>query len=162
MENAALLRSVLISFARPALEDRPAGIPRESSVYQQSGSRSQRSPQEARERLRPSRSPASHPSESQLPTVPISDLRRNLETLPSPRLKVRACKFSDLAPLKLVAIAERRRLVSEPGQIRAGGNHPVPKPMQVHRLSRMRHSDTDFIPASITVGIVNAEYLRRV
>ena len=44
--------------------------------------------------------------------VAVSDLRRNLEALFSPRLKVSARKFGELTPLKLLAVSERRCLVS--------------------------------------------------
>ena len=54
-----------------------------------------------------------------LSTIAVSDLRRNLEALLSPRLKVGACKFSKLAPLKLLAVSERRGVVSEPGRSHA-------------------------------------------
>jgi hypothetical protein len=43
--------------------------------------------------------------------VPVSNLRRNLETLFSPRFKVSIRKFGELAPLKLLAVAECRGLV---------------------------------------------------
>ena len=46
------------------------------------------------------------------PAVTVSDLRRNLETLLRPRLKAGARKFGELAPLKLLAVSERRGLVS--------------------------------------------------
>ena len=44
--------------------------------------------------------------------VPVSDLRRNLEALLCPRLKVGVRKFGKLAPLKLLAVSKRRCLVS--------------------------------------------------
>jgi hypothetical protein len=47
------------------------------------------------------------------PTVTISDLRRNLETLLGPRLKVGVRKFGELTPLKLMRVSERRGLVSQ-------------------------------------------------
>jgi hypothetical protein len=46
------------------------------------------------------------------PTVTVSNLRRYLEALFSPRLKVGVRKFGKLTPLKLLAVSERRRLVS--------------------------------------------------
>ena len=42
----------------------------------------------------------------------VSNLRRNLETLFCPRLKVAVPKFGELSPLKLLAGSERRWLVS--------------------------------------------------
>jgi hypothetical protein len=54
---------------------------------------------------------------SDRPAVTVSDLRRNLVALFSPRLKVIIRKFGKLAPLKLLAASERRGLVSEPRQI---------------------------------------------
>jgi hypothetical protein len=53
------------------------------------------------------------------PTVTVSNLRRNLEALLCPRPKVGARKFGELAPLKLLAVSERRGLVSEPREILA-------------------------------------------
>jgi hypothetical protein len=52
------------------------------------------------------------------PIVTVSNLRRNLETLFCPRPKVSVRKFGELAPLKLLAVSERRGLVSELRQIR--------------------------------------------
>jgi hypothetical protein len=49
---------------------------------------------------------------SNLSPVAISNLRRNLEALFRPRLKVSARKFGELAPLKLLAVSESRGLVS--------------------------------------------------
>jgi hypothetical protein len=85
--------------------------------------------------------------------VAVSKLRRNLKTLFGPRLKLGVRKFGEQTPLKLLAVSERRCLVSEPCQIRAGSNHAVPKPVQVHRLFRLGHSDTDFISAPVALGI---------
>jgi hypothetical protein len=45
------------------------------------------------------------------PPISISNLRRNLEALLCPRLKVGARKFGELASLKLLAVSERRGLV---------------------------------------------------
>ena len=42
----------------------------------------------------------------------VSDPRRNLEALFCPRLKVGARKFGKLTPLKLLAVSERRGVVS--------------------------------------------------
>ena len=36
-------------------------------------------------------------------------------------------------------------------------NHPVPKPVQVHRLTSLGHPHTDFVPASFALGILNSE-----
>jgi hypothetical protein len=75
--------------------------------------------------------------------------------------KDRARKFGKLSPLKLLSVSERRGLVSEPGQIRAGGNHPIPKPVQVRRPFRcLRHSHTDFVSTSIAQRIVKSEWLQ--
>ena len=48
------------------------------------------------------------------PPVSVSNLRRNLEALLGPRLKVSVRKFGKLAPLKLLAASERRGLVCQP------------------------------------------------
>ena len=40
--------------------------------------------------------------------VAVSNLRRNLEALFSPRIKVGVRKFGELTPLKLLAVSERR------------------------------------------------------
>jgi hypothetical protein len=40
------------------------------------------------------------------PPLRVSNLRRNLEALLSPRIKVSARKFGKLAPLKLLAVPE--------------------------------------------------------
>jgi hypothetical protein len=45
-------------------------------------------------------------------TIAVSNLRRNLEALLCPRLKVGARKFGKLALVKLLAVSERRKLVS--------------------------------------------------
>ena len=90
-------------------------------------------------------------------TVTISNLRRNLEALFSPRFKVGVRKFGKLTPLKLLAVSERRRLVAEPCEILAGGNHAIPKPVQVHRLPRLRHPHTDFIAAIIELCVMVGE-----
>jgi hypothetical protein len=75
--------------------------------------------------------------------------------------KDRARKFGKLSPLKLPSVSERRGLVSEPCQIRAGGNHPIPKPVQqVHRLPRLRHPHTDFVSTSVALRIVKSEWLQ--
>jgi hypothetical protein len=39
------------------------------------------------------------------PVISVSDLRRNLETLFSPQLKVGTCKFAKLASLKFFAVS---------------------------------------------------------
>jgi hypothetical protein len=39
------------------------------------------------------------------PAIPVSDLRRNLETLLGPRLEVAVRKFGELTPLKLLAVS---------------------------------------------------------
>jgi hypothetical protein len=43
--------------------------------------------------------------------VAVHDLRRNLEALFCPRLKVGIRKFGELIPLKCLAVSERRRIV---------------------------------------------------
>jgi hypothetical protein len=55
--------------------------------------------------------PVSTPRNPNPPVVSVSNLRRNLETLFSPRFKVSIRKFGELAPLKLLAVAECRGLV---------------------------------------------------
>jgi hypothetical protein len=50
-------------------------------------------------------SPYYHPSESPQLAIKISDLRRNLEALFRPRLKIGVRKLGKPAPLKLLAIA---------------------------------------------------------
>jgi len=47
------------------------------------------------------------------PIVQIGNLRRNLETFFSPRLKLGIRKFGELTPVKLLAVSERSGLVSE-------------------------------------------------
>jgi hypothetical protein len=54
----------------------------------------------------------SRPRTPNPPIVTVGNLRRNLETFFSPRLKGSARKFRKLAPLKLLAVSERRGLVS--------------------------------------------------
>jgi len=107
------------SFELPASADPPTGIPPESSFGQQSGSRYQRIPQAAPERLRPSCSPVPVPRRTDEFTVEVGKLGRNLVALLGPRLKAGARKFGKLAALGLRAESQRRRVVSEPRHILA-------------------------------------------
>jgi hypothetical protein len=52
------------------------------------------------------------PRNTNPPAVAVSNLRRNLETLFGPLLKVSVRKFGELTPLKLLAGSQRRGLVS--------------------------------------------------
>src|SRR4030095_7895656 len=95
-----------LSFPKPTLEVPPAGIPlnhppisnpaRTNNVpNRKHGSRCYR-----RAVLIPAfRNPYS-------PSVAVSNLRRNLEALFCPRLKISARKFGELAPPKLLTVSE--------------------------------------------------------
>src|SRR5262245_49069551 len=55
--------------------------------------------------------PISTPRRTDSPAIPVSDLRRNLEALLSPRLKLGVYNFRELAPLKLLAVSQCRGFV---------------------------------------------------
>src|SRR5262249_11003863 len=95
-----------VTVQKAVLENQPTGIPSASSACQQSGSHSQRSRGEGCYHRAVCSRTLRNPNPS-----PLSKLRCNLEALFSPRFKVSARKFGELASLKLLAVSEHRGIV---------------------------------------------------